>query len=364
MKILFFVPALNSGGAERVVATIANALSDEGDTIEILTLNTEQSFYSINKEIKIVGMNEVITTSGIKRKLSIPFVEYSRMQKYVKEVKSFNPDVVISFLYTTNVLSILAKRRVNVPLIISERSDPSQYGRMQQSICKTLYPKSDRIVCQGKIVARFYELCKGKCTIIPNPINQKSVGSFKKEKKHRVVTVGRLISAKNHKLLIDAFYQIKDKYPDYTLEIYGEGGLKDSLQKQINSLGLNNRVFLMGSKQNVIAELSDAACFVLSSTYEGFPNVLIEAMATGLPVISTDFPSGIAQELITDSENGFLIETENKDQLIEALDKMLSDNKLQITFGEKNLGVIEKYSEENIANRWKALCEDVIKEKD
>ena len=364
MKILFFVPALNSGGAERVVATIANALSANGDTIEILTLNTEQTFYSINENVKIVGINKIITSSGIKRMLSIPFVEISRFLKYDKEVNAFNPDIVISFLYTTNVLSILARGRLNVPLIISERSDPSHYGRMQQFICKKLYPKSDRIVCQGKIVAHFYELCKGKCTIIPNPINQKSVGEYKKEKNHRIITVGRLISAKNHKLRIDAFYQIKDKYPDYTLEIYGEGELKNNLQEQIESLGLRNKVFLMGSKQNVIAELSDAACFVLSSNYEGFPNVLIEAMATGIPVISTDFPSGIARELITNGDNGFLIETENKDQMVEALERILSDKKLQISFSEKNLGVLDKYSETNIAHLWKALCEDVIMEKE
>ena len=363
MKILFFLPALNSGGAERVVATIANTLSSNGDQVEILTLNTDVSFYSIDENVTIVGMNETISKSGLKRKLTIPFIEIARRNKFISEVKSYKPDIVISFLYTTNVLSLLAKNKISSPLIISERSDPTHYGSMQQYICKKLYPKSDRIVCQGNVVANYYKKQNGRCTVIPNPLNEKSVGTYQKTKSNKIVTVGRLIAAKNHALLIDAFYEVKDEFPDSILEIYGEGELRQTLQEHINSLGLSNRVFLPGSKQNIVAELNDAACFVLSSDFEGFPNVLIEAMATGIPVISTDFPSGIARELITDGDNGFLIETGNKNQLIEALKKILSDKELQITFAEKNLDVLEKYSELNIAHLWKSLCEDVIKEK-
>lgn len=360
MKILFFAPALNSGGAERVIATISNELAKNGDQVEILLLNSDSSFYTLREEVSVVGLNEVISTSGIKRALSIPVVEYRRKKGFVKEVNRFRPDIVISFLYTTNVLSLLSKNKLDMPLIVSERNDPTKYGTVKQMICRKLYPAADRIVCQGSVVEKYYQSCGGRCTVIPNPVNAGAVGAFRSEKKHRIVTVGRLTPAKNHKLLIDAFDGIKEAFPDYTLEIYGEGELRDDLNGYIESLGLSDRVFLMGSRQNVMAELNDATCFVLSSDYEGFPNVLVEAMSTGIPVISTDFPSRIARELIRHGENGFLFPTNGKEELIPLLRKLLSDAELQQKFARSNLDVIHQYSEANIAKSWRELCEEVI----
>lgn len=358
MKILLFIPALNAGGAERVMVTIANYLVCEGNTVEILTLNTDNSFYMIDKRIQVKGMNLIITNTGLKRKFDILYMEFMRRREFIRETNKFNPDVVLSFLNTTNFIALSAKKQVSCPIIVSERNDPLCYSKFIQFLCKKIYKKADILVCQGKKVSDYYKKFGIDCRVVPNPLNSKAVGLYTGNWKNKIVTVGRLIEAKNQQMLIKAFAKISDKYPDYTVEIYGEGPLKEDLYNLIKKLNLENRVLLCGNKKNIMTLVSDYCCFVLSSNYEGFPNVLLEAMASGLPVISTNFSTGIANELIKNGVNGYVIDTNDINKLSSKLEKLIVDENLNLTMRKNNLIMNKIYSEDLICKRWSSLLKE------
>lgn len=355
MRILFFIPALNAGGAERVMVTLANYLARKNHTIRILTLNSDESFYQVDTRVTIVGMNICFQKQGVLRKIETLFVEFKRRQMFISEVESFKPDVILSFLFTTNIISISAKKYCKCPLYISERNAPDSYGKIERLLNQLFYPKSDVIVCQGKNVAEFYSRYGGKCIIIPNPINPAAIGNSTGIKKKRIVSVGRLIPQKNHKILIDAFALVEKEFPDYELEIFGEGELRTQLQDQINSLKLQEKVHLCGNRKNVMTTVADYACFVLSSNYEGFPNVLLEAMASGMPVISTDFSTGIARELIIDGENGYVVPVNDVHALADSLRKMLRSEDDMIKMGNNNRDILDRYCESQVCKMWENL---------
>lgn len=360
MRVLLFIPALNAGGAERVMVTLANYLAKQNNEIEILTLNSDYSFYSVNGGVTVKGMNLSISSSGIKRKLDIVVKEILRRKAFIEEVNNFDADVVLSFLNTTNFIALSAIKHIKCPLIISERNDPSSYSRFAKLACKMLYPKASTVVCQGKKVSDYYSKFGAKCRVIPNPLNPAAVGKMSESYIKKIVAVGRLIEAKNHALLINAFAKIASKYPDYSVEIYGEGELEGQLNNQIEELGLSNRVKLCGTRKNIMTLVSDYCCFVLPSNYEGFPNVLLEAMASGLPVISTDFSTGIARDLISEDVNGYVISINDADALAEAIEKLILDADKNLKMRKKNVEINEVFSEDRICKKWMALLSERI----
>jgi glycosyltransferase involved in cell wall biosynthesis len=147
--------------------------------------------------------------------------------------------------------------------------------------------------------------------IIPNPINPEfNVKPFSGKRRKIITSVGRLSEQKNQHVLIEAFSRIEKDFPDYELVIYGEGNLRETLENQIKTLKLENKVKLPGVKKNIKNEIYDCSLFVLPSLYEGMPNALMEAMALGLPVISTDCPCGGPRFLIH-NYNGLLVKVNN-----------------------------------------------------
>lgn len=360
MRVLFFIPAMNSGGAERVMASICNSIVEMDDMeIELLTMNTSSSFYPLNPRIKRVDMEEVLPSSGMKRFIELPYCEYRRRKKFINEVNSFCPDVVVSFLFTTNIIALSASEKIGCPIVVSERNDPTHYSKLTQLMCKRYYKKSDVIVCQGHKVQEYYSLSGGKCTVIPNPISIDAVGKYSSYRKDTIVSVGRLTAAKNHEMTIRAFSKIHPSFPSFELHIYGEGEQKDELNELIKDLNVENYVKLKGSIVNIFTKVSDAKVFILSSNYEGFPNVLVEAMASGLPVISTDFSSGIARELIQDGKNGFLIPVGDQSELEKKLSQLLSSQALIDQFSVSNLCLADEYSVNSISTKWINLLKEV-----
>lgn len=348
-----FIPSLMSGGAERVMSTLANHFVSE-DKVEILMLNDIEPFYEVSKEVTIKNISTAKRKEGIIGSLLFISSEIKRRKEFINEVKNYQPDVILSFLNTTNIIALSAKRKMkSIPMIVSERNDPMLYNRLLRTVITFMYSKADLIICQGNSVANYYKRKHGKTVVIPNPINSNAIGDFHENRKKKIVSVGRLIKAKNHSLLIKAFKKISKDYPDFILEIYGEGELKSELESLIKKLEITDKVFLLGNKKNVMQFIDDAACFVLPSNYEGFPNVLLEAMASGLPVISTNFPTGIARELINDGQNGYVVPVGDEDSLINAIRNIIDSKDLQDYMGRNNLYVREMFSEETICVKWK-----------
>ncbi len=143
----------------------------------------------------------------------------------------------------------------------------------------------------------------------------------------------------------------------YIVEIYGQGPEYNSLNQTIRSLHLENNIFLMGTKNNVMQSIYDARLLVITSNYEGFPNVLVEAMASGLPVISTNFPTGVARELIKDGINGYVIPRNNKKELAGAMVKILRDPQMQKRMGEENRKITSRFELNKIIDQWIAVLD-------
>ena len=180
-------------------------------------------------------------------------------------------------------------------------------------------------------------------------------------KKKEIVAVGRLHWQKNYPLLIDAFSEISKKYKDYKLTIYGEGEERKRLQEIINNKKLTKRITLAGNVSDIKKYISSSKLFVMTSDFEGMPNSLIEAMVLGLPVISTDCPCGGPKELIENNKNGILIKVGNKDELINAIDKVLSNEKMASQLGLSAKKIVDKVNPNYINNQWKNFINEIYK---
>jgi N-acetylgalactosamine-N,N'-diacetylbacillosaminyl-diphospho-undecaprenol 4-alpha-N-acetylgalactosaminyltransferase len=241
--------------------------------------------------------------------------------------------------------------------IINERAMPSlqyQYGlngKINRFLIKSLYPKAD--LCLSNSYGNMMDLKNNfnvaKLAYIHNPFNLEMIEIMSKhkieieKKRFTFVTVGRLDHGKNHRLIIDAIKDI-----DADLWIIGDGELREELQNYIKELNFNDKVYLLGKKENPFAYISKADCFVFASNHEGFPNVLVEALACGLPIISTDCQSGPREILAPNSDVSFQLENnielaeygilapiKNIEKMKESMNMIVDDESLRINYQNK-----------------------------
>ncbi|MBE5754579.1 MAG: glycosyltransferase family 4 protein [Clostridiales bacterium] len=344
MRIVFVTAGLGFGGAERVVSVLANQMIEENDVKIILTSGNDQVAYKLKEKISI----DVIPKNNS---------TFKRWKNFRKICVEYQADVVLAFMDSIGIMASNFLIGTRIPVIVSERNDPSQKCRKHSLALEFLglFSKSftKGYVFQSKGARSFYpKVAQKKSCIILNPLNTENFPNYNiKTAENKVVSVGRLHEQKNQKLLINAF--AKSKYCiDYTLHIYGEGKLRDELQSQINKLGLQGKVFLEGNNANVLNELVKAKLFVFTSNYEGLPNALMEAMALGLPCISTDCSPGGAKMLINDGENGMIVPCDDLDSLVSTMDKLYDDKALCEELGEKAKLIREKTKAKAIAKEW------------
>jgi len=210
--------------------------------------------------------------------------------------------------------------------LVSVRNDPDKEyaGRIGRLVGKLVLPMADGCVFQTEDAQKWFpDRLQKKSRIIYNAVNKNFYTYERKPVPGRISTFGRLNIQKNQMLLINAFTVLAQSYRDISLRIYGDGELHEKLTDRINQLSMSDRIRLMGNTENVLEELSKTDIFVLSSDYEGMPNALMEALAMGVPCISTDCPCGGPKMLISDKVNGMLVPVGNQDQLVEALQYLM-----------------------------------------
>ena len=361
MRIMFFIPRMGSGGAERVISILANEFANNGDSVQITQLIESESFYPLSEEIILKGMN-------IKIRRNNKLVSYLDQGRFFfkgisfikREVKQFHPDVVISFMRQTCIMMWAARLLCcRVKLVCSERNDPTVQNAFVRRLMKKVFKSSDLLVCQGKGVYDYFDKVSDK-VIIPNPVVDRKELYVDFDKRRNVVTsVGRLDRQKNFEMLIRSFADVHIEYPDYILEIYGEGPERSNLERLITDLNASAYVLLQGASKDVISRISDSSLFVMSSNYEGFPNALAEAMSVGLPVISTDFFTGAAREMIGD-DCGMLVPVGDQTSMTEAIKECLLDHNKRERMSLNAIKISERYSKDKVVNMWRRAIEKVM----
>lgn len=346
--LMIFLGCMGRGGAERVISHIANYFvkKDWDVWIGMLLFNTVE--YELDSRIHIVDL----TGGGQSRLKRLPGWLFG-IRKLIKDV---NPDTVLSFAARINIITQLACAGMRQKIIVSERNDPRYDGRgkVTDLFTKLLYPRANAVVFQTKRAEEYFKeigLINGY--IIPNPISVQCHANGMKFGK--IVTAGRLTPQKNQRMLISAFSKIVKKYPDTQLYIYGEGNLREELEKQIEELELNGRVIMPGNISDIHNKISDANIFVLPSNFEGLSNMLLEAMMMGLPCISTNCAG--ADEYITNGKNGLLVNTGDEKAIEEAMCTFLQNPELAKKCGTNAAKASESFDAENVLKQWwRVIC--------
>lgn len=328
-KIDIITKAMTSGGAERVIAQLSNYFIAHEICCRIITTDNREVMYPLNERVKVVPIGEKSDNKVIDR--------VQRYKAIRKLVLSEKPDVVLSMPEDTGIYVILALLGTGIPVYVSERNNPWVMPdvKVTRFLRKVAYPFATGLIFQTEMAKSFFpQKIQKKGIILQNPVDATRIPEpYVGKREKRFVAVGRLEPQKNFPLLINAFAEFSKIEPDYKLTIYGEGREREKLEKLIFNLNLENSVELPGRDKNVLNKINSASGFILSSDYEGMPNALIEAMCMGMPVISTDCPSGGPREFIKNGENGILVSVGDKEDLVKAM-KIMTVSSLAEKFAE------------------------------
>lgn len=344
-KLFILIGTLQSGGAERVVSEISAMYADYFKKVTILTYYNAPVFYKIDERVKLLCIENA---SGTKSKI--------KNGLWLREfVKKERPDVFLSFLMPFNIFAIVSFAFIHIKIVVCERQDPGDVKTPLLRVVRNfLYHYCSRIEVQTlKGKKYFSEKIQRRITVIPNPnhiTETERDASLNSQKENRVAVVGRLIPLKNHKMLINVFAKAHVKHPEYTLDIYGDGEMRDAISQQIQDMGLCDAIFLRGRTSNISSALATARIFVLCSNVEGMPNALMEAVALGIPSIATDV-SGV-REIIDDGKNGFVIPVGDENALEKRLVQLMDSEDLQKTFSEASSFILDKFDKERIFRQW------------
>ena len=362
MRVTFAIPSLGSGGAERVLTILANTWASKGWEVTIISLNNTDwdSFFEVDGRIRWVRL-------GLLKEAANPLAglwnNVQRVRALRRAICQSNPQVVISFINTMNVLTLAATRGLNIPVVISERSDPLKHpmGAAWNGLRRWTYPLASRLVVLSQAAKVFFKALPGeKVCIIPNPLLPLPAVQGETPRlvqRPVVVSAGRLSREKGYDLLIRAFGMLAERYPDWNLLILGDGSQRSELEALVAELGMKERITLPGRVKNPYDYFRKADLFVLPSRYEGLPNALCEAMACGMAVVAANCSPGVA-EVVQDGVNGLLAQPENVDSLATAMQQLMGDEARRASLGEQASLSTQPYQLNGVMTLW----EDLIRE--
>ena len=375
-KIALLTHSLSRGGTERFVSILLNALYEQYEFHLILLDNVVE--YEIPESVTCHILRGGIGKYSVTKILEIPRLA----KKYGQLCEALKIDISYALLERPNFINILSVKYGNEALIYcGERCTPSQVyqGKGMKSLVfnfliKKLYNRADLILSNSEGIKQdlvaHYAIDPAKIQTIYNPVNiaklRASGNTVRQAETFTFVNVANLSVYKNHMVLLKAFHKIKHK--NTVLRIVGEGVMRESLTKFIKENNLENQVFLMGYQKQPEIWLKQSDCFVLSSDTEGFPNVVLEAMAVGLPVIATDCKSGPREILspdnkmeagfcngVTLADFGILVPTNNADLLADAMLQMMEDNSLRKQYKIKSSERVQAFETASIMEHFKKI---------
>lgn len=343
MKIVFVVPNMAGGGTERVIALLSNEYVKRGYDVAIMLFAGKDSVYDLDERVEVVSMAGASLGS-----FKIRVRRLRNMRAYFKKNRGCS---IFSFSTIGTGFVVLSTIGLRRNMLVSERIDPDSCDH--KAYRNFFYRFAKVLVCQTKDAAEsFPRYLRRKAVVIPNPIDSEKLPDvYHGERKKRIVSVGRLERQKNHALLIEAFEEFHVKFPEYTLHFYGKGNLEKELKEMAERKHLSKWIVFHGFCLNVIEEIVDSGMFVLSSDYEGISNSMAEALAIGIPVISTDCPPGGSRAYIEDGKNGLLVPVGNAHVLAEAMERLAENEMLAENLSAEGAKIRKKYPVWKIADK-------------
>jgi len=359
MRITFIIGSLEAGGAQRVLILLSEGFAKRGHNVTVLTINgTENDCFSLPNAVKRQALN---LSTGIQVVLNFPKIRAG--------IRLSKPDIIVSFVELTNIITLLSTLGLHLPVVVSERSAPAAFEERPflNWLRACVYPLASRLIVQSQgALDYFLPDLQDKAVIVPNPVvcPPEARPSQPTLCRPMLLSVGRLHEVKQFDRLISAFAMIKDKHADWGLTIVGDGPMKSVLKQLGQDLELGDRLSLPGYVASPYTFLRQADLFVMTSRIEGFPNALCEAMACGLPVISTDCPTG-PREIIRNGIDGLLVKNEDTLAISQAMDRLMSDEVERHRLASRSAEVMSRFDLDRVMQMWESIfIESLVSKKE
>jgi GalNAc-alpha-(1->4)-GalNAc-alpha-(1->3)-diNAcBac-PP-undecaprenol alpha-1,4-N-acetyl-D-galactosaminyltransferase len=359
MKLTLISSSFKAGDSERVMSNLANYWAGSGWKITLITFDrgSEYPFYDLDPRIDLRPL-------GIESRNRRNNWHWRRIFTIRKAIKTSRPDVVISFVNTTNILTLLACLGLRIPTIVTEHVHPEmgELNKTERFLQKWTYRLADLVTVQTYSGLSCFPAVHGyRTAVLPNPIeipdSDTMESLFFTDERH-LLAVGELIPQKGFDLLIRAFAKTCAKHPEWILTILGEGEMRAELEDLCAQLRLEGLVRMPGTVKNIDPYLRKADIFALTSRFEGFPVILGKAMACGVPVIATDCLSG-PREMIHHDIDGFLVASGSVDALATGLNALMSDPAKRQQFAHYAPRIIDRFGVDRVMGTWNSAIKQV-----
>lgn len=356
MRMTFITHDLGGGGAERVLSVVANYGAERGHAVTIITTSSAPASFALHPNIRHTGLGLAGVSGNIRTAVVANLRRWAALRRAVVESR---PHVVISFSLQSNVLTVLATRGFGVPVVICEHTDLRRFraGAMWRTLQLMTYPLADAVTClTPNLLDDMRPLVGDRGYLLPNPIalppDPARVPVLPSGK--LLLAMGRLHPVKGFNSLLRAFARLSRKHGDWHLLILGEGSERARLQQLIATLGLEGRATLYGHVSDPFPILRRAALFALSSSREGFPMALCEAMACGVPAVSFDCPSG-PNYIIRNGYDGLLVPPGDEQALSRSIERLMIDDDERRRLGARARDVVDRFSVEAVLGMWSRM---------
>lgn len=386
--ILFVISSLGGGGAERVISWLAGGLADRGYMVTVLVRSAAgNDKYSCGDKVRVV--REGIRPSGrilAKAPLAVPpkgafarlldagvgglrdlhrLRQDAGLRSLLRSlVVEEHVDAVVAFGEREALAALMALRGRPVPVIVHETSHPfakASFGPIRNLLRRQLYPAAHGVVVLSTELVEAAEVLwpRARVLLTTNPVLLGPVQPPPPHRAQRVLAVGRLQPVKDHLTLIRAWSLAHEACPGWTLRIVGEGPLRGVLEDEVTKLGVEGSVEFAGYLEDVAVEYAASCVFVLPSLLEGFPNVLVEAMAAGCACVATACPGG-PKEILGFGRHGLLVDPANPEQLAEALRKLVQHPEERVRLGRSAQDRAKEFAPSRVLAFWSALVERAV----
>ena len=365
-RLVFFIQSMGGGGAERVTANLANFWADQGWGVTVVTLAPiGLDFFALHPAVKRLCLNLTSESRHVVMGLSQNLRRVIAMRRVLKEI---SPDIALAVMTGANVRLALAAWGLPVLAVGSEHVHPPQFplGFLWEVLRRHSYGRLHAVAALTAESADWLQNHTNakRVAVIPNaapwPLPAQDPKLLPKavclDGRKILLGVGRLVAEKGFDMLLHAFALLASKYPDWDLVILGEGPLRQMIENTVKTSGMEDRVFLPGSVNNVGEWYQRADLFVMSSRFEGFGNALAEALASGLSAVSFDCDTG-PRNIIRHERDGLLVPPEDTAELAAALSRLMGDASLREVFSRSAVEARDRFSLTRVTGLWEDLFE-------